>query len=106
MFISLCSYKSTGADSGADILNCATDSTDRREVLRRPAMNIFAERLKTLRKEKGDTQSDVGKVINVTKVGILDMEKGRAKTTIDKAVLLADYFNVSLDYLVGRTDKR
>ena len=32
------------------------------------------------------------------------MEHGRSKTTLDKAILLADYFDVSLDYLVGRTD--
>ena len=45
-------------------------------------------------------------MLGVTPTQISDMERGRRTTTLEKAVELADYFGVSLDYLVGRTDKR
>ena len=67
-------------------------------------MNIFAKRLRDLRKSKGATQTQIGQIIGITKAGIYDIEKGRSKTTLDNACALADYFNVSLDYLVGRSD--
>jgi hypothetical protein len=34
------------------------------------------------------------------------MEHGRNKTTLDRAILLADFFDVSLDYLCGRSESR
>ncbi|MCL2697736.1 MAG: helix-turn-helix domain-containing protein [Oscillospiraceae bacterium] len=67
---------------------------------------LFSKRLKELRLEKKLNQSDVGIMLGVTPTQISDMERGRRTTTLEKAVELADYFGVSLDYLVGRTDKR
>lgn len=67
-------------------------------------VNLFSERLKTLRQQANLSQAELGNAIALSKQTINDMEHGRSKTTLDKAILLADYFDVSLDYLVGRSD--
>ena len=67
------------------------------------SLNIFAERLKELRLKNNLKQDDVGKIIGVTKTQISDMENGRRTTTIENLIILADYFNVSADYLIGRS---
>jgi len=66
--------------------------------------NIFSERIKKLRLSKYLKQSNIAEVIGVTITQISDIERGRRTTTIENLVALADYFDVSLDYLVGRTD--
>jgi len=64
----------------------------------------FSVRLKELRLSKNLSQKALGEIIDVKAQAVNDMEHGRIKTTIDKAIILADYFNVSIDYLVGRSD--
>lgn len=66
--------------------------------------NYFSERISLLRKLNNISQSMLGTAIGLSKQAINDIEKGRSKTTLDKAQLLADYFDVSIDYLTGRTD--
>lgn len=63
------------------------------------------ERLKRLRKEKKLTQAELGKIINVTKVSISGYENGDRNPDTDNLRRLSDYFGVSSDYLLGRTDK-
>jgi len=43
-------------------------------------------------------------LLGVTKTQISDIENAKTSTALEKAVILADFFNVSLDYLVGRSD--
>ena len=69
-------------------------------------MATFAERVKELRLEHGLTQDKLGKVIGVKHFSIYSYEKGRACPEMKSLVAMADYFDVSLDYLAGRTDKR
>lgn len=66
--------------------------------------NIFGDRIKTLRKSQGVSQTILGNTIGVTKTQISDIENGKITTRLEKAYLIADYFNVSVDYLLGRTD--
>ncbi len=66
----------------------------------------LGERLKTLRKEKNLTQEQLAKIIHVGKVSVCCYEKEVRTPSIDTLIDLANIFNVSLDYLVGRTDKR
>jgi transcriptional regulator with XRE-family HTH domain len=66
----------------------------------------FSERLKELRKEKNISQAVLADGLNITKTQISDLENGKTTTSIEKLVALADYFEVSVDFLVGRTDKR
>ena len=65
---------------------------------------IFDNRIKFLRKQKNIKQSELGEKIGLTYTAISDIERGRRTTTIEKLVALADYFEVSIDYLMGRTD--
>lgn len=69
-------------------------------------MANFSERIKELRKEKGLSQENVGSVIGVKKYAIYFYEKGRACPDMKGLIALADYFDVSMDYLAGRTDVR
>lgn len=66
--------------------------------------NIFASRIKSLRAEKGVSQSALASFLGVTKTQISDIENAKTLTSIERLIALADYFDVSLDYLVGRSD--
>ena len=69
-------------------------------------MANFSERIKELRKEKGLSQEEVGSIIGVKKYAVYSYEKGRACPDMKGIIALAEYFDVSMDYLAGRTDKR
>lgn len=69
-------------------------------------MEIFSERLRELRIESGLSQEALGKIIGVQRHAIYSYEKGRACPEMKNLVILADYFDVSMDYLAGRTDKK
>lgn len=58
-------------------------------------------RLKELRKEKGLTQQELADKIGVTKRTYIYWEKGDRVPKSDKAQRLADYFGVSVGYLLG-----
>ena len=67
-------------------------------------MYIINQRIKLLRKEKHVTQKQLADIIGVQEVSFQRYEYGTARPSLDKLIALADYFNVSLDYLVGRSD--
>ena len=69
-------------------------------------MEIFAERIRELRIEHGLSQDQVGKIIGVKRYAVYSYEKGRACPEMKNLVILAKYFDVSIDYLAGLTDKR
>ena len=66
----------------------------------------FGERLKSLRLEKNLNQTQLAQNLKfkVTQQAIDLWEKGKRLPRADYIVLLADYFGVSADYLLGRTD--
>ena len=68
------------------------------------AQNTFGIRLKQLREQKEMTQQELGKLFNVSKTAISLYESG--KRFPDQSMLnkLAEYFNVSFDFLFGRND--
>lgn len=63
----------------------------------------FPLRLKSLRKERKLTQEALGEKINVTKVSISGYENGNRTPDTETLQKLADFFDVSTDYLLGRT---
>jgi len=65
---------------------------------------VLGDRLKRLRLEKKLTQEELGKKINVTKVSISGYENGNRTPDTETLQKLADFFNVTTDYLLGRTD--
>ena len=68
-------------------------------------MANFSDRIKELRQKHGLSQDALGDIIGVKRFSIYSYEKGRACPEMKGLIGLADYFNVSIDYLVGRTDK-
>ena len=69
-------------------------------------MFIFTEHLKSLRNAKGVTQKQVSESIGIGERSIQDYELGKRKPGFDALIALADYFDCSLDYLVGRSEIR
>lgn len=63
-------------------------------------MNI-GEKIINLRKEKNITQEELAEVINVTRQTISKWELNETSPDIKQALLIANYFNISLDELVG-----
>ena len=62
------------------------------------------ERLRILRQEKNETQGQIAEAIGLTLRQYQRYEAGQQKPRFDCFCALADHFNVSLDYLAGRTD--
>ena len=63
--------------------------------------NIFSERLKELRIEKGIGQIDLAQAIKVSK-GIISLwENGLREPKLSNLIALAEFFEISIDYLVG-----
>ena len=61
-------------------------------------------RLKELRNKANITQKELAEAINTSQQSIAFYEKGERKPKHDMVEKLADYFNVSTDYLLGKTD--
>lgn len=64
----------------------------------------FSERLMLLRKQNNLTQNQLGTELGTKKQSVNNWEKCVSLPSLDLASSLADYFNVSLDYLVGRSN--
>lgn len=69
-------------------------------------MQIFGAILRELRNEKDLSQNDLEKIIHKGKGTISLYEKGVRQADYETLVKLADYFDVSVDYLLGRTKRR
>ena len=68
-------------------------------------LELFAYRVKKLRKQQGLSQKTLGEAIGLTAKSICTIENGTSSTTIEKLILLAKYFDVSTDYLLGLKDE-
>ena len=64
----------------------------------------LGERLKELRLSHDLKQSDMANVLEISTRGYRHYELAEREPNLTTLIFLADYFNVSLDYLVGRTD--
>jgi transcriptional regulator with XRE-family HTH domain len=67
-------------------------------------MPSFSNRLKELRKSKGVTQKVVAEQIGIIEQAYQKYEYGKHEPNHETTVKLANYFGVSLDYLLGRVD--
>ena len=65
---------------------------------------MIIERLKKLRKEGKLTQKDIATFLNISQPAYQQFESGKKKMNLETMEKLADYFNVSTDYLLGKTD--
>lgn len=69
-------------------------------------MKLFGQRLKELRKERNMTQKNIGELLDRTDRQAQQLEYGKINVPALTLIKLADFFDVSIDYLVGRDDRR
>lgn len=70
-------------------------------------LQILGERLKELRKERGLRQRDIAEeVLHVTEVHYRRIEAGKINIPTLTLCALADYFEVTTEYLLGRSEER
>lgn len=69
-------------------------------------MNILGKRLKELRKKRELTQSYVSTKLNMTTRQYQRIEAGENLTKYNTLIAIADFYDVSIDYLVGRTENK
>lgn len=67
-------------------------------------MKAISKRLKMLREDAGLSQSKIGQLIGVPQSSIYCYEQGQSTPSAKTFCWYADYFDVSLDYIFGRTD--
>ena len=68
-------------------------------------MKIFCERFKELRKTKNLSQKQLAEIFETTNSSICDWECGRSQPDFETLVCIAEFFEVSADYLLGLEDE-
>ena len=67
-------------------------------------MKIFQERLIEQRKLNKATQRQLAEYLQIAQPSYIRYENGSAEPNLETLVKIADYFDVSVDYLLGRTE--
>ena len=66
----------------------------------------YAERIRALREDMDKTQCEIANLLNVGQRTYCDYELGKTRIPVDSLITLAKYYNVSMDYICGVSDKR
>ena len=69
-------------------------------------LQTMAERIRGLREQNGLTQKGMAELLGCTPSHYQKIEYGKVNIPTTTLAFLADYFNVSADYLLGRSDRR
>lgn len=64
------------------------------------------ERIRNLREDKDLKQEDLAKLLNCTQACYSNYENGKRDIPTESLGILADFYNVSVDYLMGRTNEK
>ena len=67
-------------------------------------MTKFGERLKALRTEENVSRQQLANTLNISLRSISYWENNQRECDFDTLIAIAEYFSVSVDYLLGRTD--
>lgn len=67
---------------------------------------MITQRIKNLREDKDLTQNQLAEHLHISQRAYSHYESGSRKLPLDLLVELADFYNCSTDYLLGRTDKK
>ena len=67
---------------------------------------MLGVRLKYLRKSNNKTQKDIADILGITRPAYTAYEQGKRNPDYEILEKIADYYNVSIDYLLGRTDNK
>lgn len=66
---------------------------------------MYMERLRTLREKEGKLQKEIAEKLNMKQQQYQRYENGTTEMSIALLDILADYYNTSIDYIVGRTNE-
>ena len=69
-------------------------------------MDLKYKRIRELREDNDYTQAEIGNKINVPQRTYAYYESGERTIPPEILIALADFYNTSVDYILGRTDKR
>lgn len=69
-------------------------------------MLVFKDRLKGLREDRDLTQEELAEFLKITRSALGNYETGLREPDISTLVKISDFFNISLDYLLCRTNIR
>lgn len=67
-------------------------------------MNMIYKNIKAIREDNDITQTQMAKLLNVSQNTYSQYETGKIEWTASSLIKIADYFGVSVDYLLDRTD--
>ncbi len=66
----------------------------------------YTERIRNLREDSDLSQKQVAALLNVGQKTYSDYELGKTRIPLDSVILLAQFYNVSMDYITGVSDER
>lgn len=67
---------------------------------------MYENRLRDLREDRDMKQADIAKLLKIHQTTYSDYELGRLNIPISALHILADYYGVSVDFLLGRTNRK
>lgn len=66
----------------------------------------YTDRIRELREDRELTQTDIARLLNVAQKTYSDYEIGKTRIPLDSVILLAKFYNVSMDYICGCTKNK
>ena len=69
-------------------------------------MIMYLPRLRDLREDRDMKQKEIGALLGIDQRVYSNYETGKREMPLDMLITLADFYGVSVDYLVGRTEKK
>ena len=66
----------------------------------------YAERIRALREDNDKTQTEIANLLQIGQRTYCDYELGKTRIPVDSLILLAKFYNVSMDYICGVSDVR
>lgn len=66
----------------------------------------YRERMRALREDLDLSQKEAGAILQKSQQGYSHIENGRAELKIEDLIILCDYYKVTADYMIGRSDKK
>ena len=85
-------------------LTTSSDAPTIRPVTDMFSKEFFSKRIASLRTQKNLTQQQLAAAVGLKNTAISMIESAQRAASIEVVYALADYFNVSIDYLVGRSE--
>ena len=66
----------------------------------------YSERIRALREDHDKTQTEIAELLKVGQRTYCDYELGKTRIPVDSLIILAELYNVSMDYICGLSDHR